>query len=174
MIRLLIVTAALLATGILTTISPATAVASELSQPKNKVVLIVSGQIAASNSPEGAAFDLDMLRALPQSSFVTKTIWTEGESTFTGVPLRALLDAVGATGKNLRAVALNDYAVDIPVADAVADGPLVAYSIDGRELPVRKRGPLWIVYPYDAKADYRSEVIYSRSIWQLKRIDVTE
>jgi len=174
MIRLLIATMALLAAGFLTTINPATAVASELPQPKNKVVLVVTGQIASSNSQEGAAFDLDMLRALPQSSFVTKTIWTEGENTFTGVPLRALLDAVGATGKNLRAVALNDYAVDIPVADAVADGPLVAYSIDGRELPVRNRGPLWIVYPYDAKADYRSEVIYSRSIWQLKRIDVTD
>ena len=71
-------------------------------------------------------------------------------------------------------MALNDYAVDIPVADAVEGGPIVAYEIDGKALPIRNRGPLWIVYPYDARADYRSEVVYARSIWQLDRLDIRD
>lgn len=141
---------------------------------ETKILLTVTGRIAAQHGPKGASFDLAALRALPQTSFQTKTIWTEGRPTFTGVSLRVLLDRVGATGRSIHAVALNDYAVDIPVADAVEGGPIVAYEIDGKALPVRNRGPLWIVYPYDARADYRSEVIYARSIWQLDRIDIRD
>jgi hypothetical protein len=39
-------------------------------------------------------------------------------------------------------------------------------------MTVRDKGPLWIVYPYDAKPEYRQELIYSRSIWQLDHIEV--
>ncbi|WP_252928140.1 hypothetical protein [Paracoccus sp. 08] len=43
----------------------------------------------------------------------------------------------------------------------------MAYLMDDREISVRDKGPLWIVYPYDADRQYQTEVIYSRSIWQL-------
>ena len=51
-------------------------------------------------------------------------------------------------------------------------GPIIAYMMNGEEMSVRNKGPLWLVYPYDLNHEYRSEVIYSRSIWQLDRIDV--
>jgi hypothetical protein len=54
----------------------------------------------------------------------------------------------------LRAKAINDYAIDIPLSDAVQGGPIVAYRLDGDTMSVRDKGPLWIVYPYDANADY--------------------
>ncbi len=146
--------------------------AGGLAPPSGKPVLTVSGAISVTNAPEGAVFDLAMLQAMPKAEFHTKTIWTDGDTTFTGVRLKDLLAAVGASGKTLHAIALNDYAVEIPVSDATADGPIVAYAVDGHALPVRNRGPLWIVYPYDAKVEYRSEVVYSRSIWQLNRIEV--
>ena len=60
----------------------------------------------------------------------------------------------------------------MPLTDAVEGGPIVAYRMDGETMSVRDKGPLWIVYPYDSDADYRTEVIYSRSIWQLDRIEV--
>jgi hypothetical protein len=44
--------------------------------------------------------------------------------------------------------------------------------MNGAEMSIRDKGPLWIVYPYDASDDFRSEVVYSRSIWQLDRIEV--
>jgi hypothetical protein len=40
-------------------------------------------------------------------------------------------------------------------------------------MSVRDKGPLWVIYPYDSD-DYRSEVIYSRSIWQLDRLEVVQ
>jgi hypothetical protein len=93
-------------------------------------------------------------------------------SEFTGVSLATLLETVGATGETLRAVALNDYAVEIPAGDAVAGGPILAYEMDGAAMSVRDKGPLWIVYPYDLSAEYRTEVVYARSIWQLSEVEV--
>jgi len=146
--------------------------ADELPQPTGDRILTVRGAISETNAAGQAVFDRAMLEALPTETFATSTIWTETVAEFTGVPLAALLDAVGAEGVRLRAVALNDYGVDIPISDAVAGGPIIAFAMDGREMSVRDKGPLWIVYPYDHSDAYRTEVIYSRSIWQLHEIEV--
>lgn len=114
------------------------------------------------------------LEALGPVTFETSTIWTEGVQSFTGVPLDALLDHLGVEGGVLRASAINDYTIEIPVDDAVPDGPILAYLRGGEPMSVRDKGPLWIVYPYDANPAYQSEVIYSRSIWQLDRIELAD
>ena len=44
----------------------------------------------------------------------------------------------------------------------------------GAPMSVRDKGPLWIVYPYDQNTDYQSEVVFSRSIWQLNRITIQQ
>jgi hypothetical protein len=36
---------------------------------------------------------------------------------------------------------------------------------------VRDKGPLWLVYPYDSVSAYQTEVIYARSIWQVKQME---
>ena len=93
-------------------------------------------------------------------------------STFTGCRMKDIVDYLGLTGGTIKALALNDYAVEIPVSDAVSDGPILAYAMDGATMSVRDKGPLWIVYPFDDKPEYRSEVIYTRAIWQLERFEV--
>ena len=140
--------------------------------PKGEVVLTLRGAIDETNQPGAAAFDLAMLQALPPVTVTTTTIWTEGEQTFTGVSLKALLDRFDAAGKAVEATALNDYFTEIPAEDIVDDGPIVAYMQNGNLLSVRDKGPLWIVYPYDSDGRWRSEVIYARSIWQLTSITV--
>jgi hypothetical protein len=37
---------------------------------------------------------------------------------------------------------------------------------------VRTKGPLFIVYPFDAAKELQSSTYYERSIWQLKAIEV--
>lgn len=163
---------ALLAGFALACLAPA-APADTLPAPTGPVILTVSGAIQHHNAKGLAQFDLDMLRALEAREVTTTTIWTEGELRFTGVSLDVLLDHLGAEGSTIEARAINDYAVEIPVSDATPEGALLAYEIDGAPMSRREKGPLWIVYPYDASADYRSDVIYSRSIWQLDRIEIT-
>ena len=148
------------------------AFAQTLKSPTGDVLLTVSGVIAVTNAGETAVFDRAMLEALPVVEFTTTTTWTDGPQTFTGVELHDLLDTLGVEEGTLRASAVNDYAVDIPVGDAVEGGPIVAYLLNGEPMSVRDKGPLWIVYPYDSRREYQSEVVYSRSIWQLDRMEV--
>ena len=131
-------------------------------------------RVTGTSNPEPIDFDLEMLMALDATTIETTTIWTEGPQVFQGVALNVLMDTLGVTEGTLLATAINDYTVEIPMSDAVAGGPIVAYKSNGAAMSVRDKGPLWVIYPYDSSAAYRSEVIYSRSIWQLDRIEIVE
>ncbi|TNF19230.1 MAG: oxidoreductase [Rhodobacteraceae bacterium] len=148
--------------------------ADHLRDPEGPVILTVSGAIAHHNAGDEARFDLDMLRALDAREVTTSTIWTEGAIRFTGVSLDVLLAHVGASGSTVAARAINDYTVEIPASDATPEGALLAYGMNGAPMSRRDKGPLWVIYPFDASVDYRSEVIYSRSIWQLDRMEIRE
>jgi hypothetical protein len=119
-------------------------------------------------------FDRAALEALGTETIETTTIWTEGSQVFEGVSLARLAQEIGAQDGKLLATAINDYTVEIPLSDAMENGPIVAMTMNGAAMSVRDKGPLWVIYPYDSNADYRSEVIYSRSIWQLDRIEVVQ
>ena len=146
--------------------------ARALPPPKGKVVLSLVGALGQTNADGRADFDMAMLEALPQHSFTTTTPWFKDARRFSGPLLRDVLAAAGAKGTSLRAVALNDYKVDIPVEDALRHKVLMATRLDGQPMPVREKGPLFIIYPYDASADLRSERFYSRSAWQLRRLEI--
>ncbi len=133
------------------------------------ILLTVSGDVETTQS---LTFDEFALMALPVTTIETSTIWTDGVQSFTGVSLSDLMDVLGVDNGTLLATAINDYTVEIPVSDAVEGGPIIAYLMNGDAMPVRDKGPLWIIYPYDSSAEYRSEVVYSRSIWQLDRIEI--
>ncbi|MHA6325969.1 putative pterin-binding protein [Roseivivax sp. CAU 1753] len=151
-----------------------TASAQPLPQPTGPVVLTVTGDIAHTNRGDTAVFDLAMLEALGKRTIWTSTIWTDGKIAFAGLSLDVLIDRLGITGDTIVARALNDYAVEIPTSDATPDGPIIAYEKNGRFIPRREQGPLWIIYPYDSAPEYRTEVIHSRSVWQMVRIEVPE
>ncbi|SER99507.1 hypothetical protein SAMN04490244_104323 [Tranquillimonas rosea] len=148
--------------------------AQDLPAPEGEPILTVTGAIGVTNDGDAAVFDRAMLEGLDPVQIVTETIWTDGVQTFTGVPLARLIEAVDAEGAMLSAKAINDYAVEIPRSDWVEDGPILAYLNNGTPMSVRDKGPLWVIYPYDDNPDYQTEVVYSRSIWQLNRIEVTD
>ena len=99
-------------------------------------------------------------------------MWTEGMQSFEGVSLHSLLDMLDVTSGTVIASAVNDYRIEIPIAEITPDAPIIAYMHNGEEMSVRDKGPLWIVYPYDSDSQYQSEVVFSRSIWQLNRIEI--
>jgi hypothetical protein len=133
------------------------------------VVLTVTGRVGGAAWHE---FTLAALEALPAREIRTTTPWTDGVQQFTGVRLRDLLEAVGAQGASLAMTALNDYTVEIPAAEAGRYDVIVAYRRNGSAMPVRDKGPLWIVYPLDQHAELRDAEHQARMIWQLRRIDV--
>lgn len=146
-------------------------VPSARAQAQEPVLLTIEG---ADGAGAPVTFTLSQLRALGETTFETETIWTSGVQTFTGVSLHTLVSHLGLSSGVLEARAINDYMVEVPLSDAVEGGPIIAYERNGAEMSVRSKGPLWLVYPYDSNAAYKTEVIYSRSIWQLDRIAVRQ
>ncbi len=136
------------------------------------VILTITGAIRLRNDRDAASFDLPLLEALPRNSFSTRTPWYPQPRKFTGVPVRDLLAAVGATGTTLVALALNDYRVSIPADDLTRNDALLAYRLDDKPLAVRDKGPLAIIYPFDERPELRTAVHFSRAIWQLRSLHV--
>lgn len=140
--------------------------------PVGRVILEVSGAISHTNGDGKARFDRAALEAMASSSLTTSTPWTKGLQTFDGFPLAALLTAVGASGTSLKAIALNDYAATLPIADSVAAGAFVAIRQNGEPMSVRDRGPLWIVFPYDSDRRLTTDAYLNRSVWQIRQLVV--
>ncbi len=129
--------------------------AHALEAPTGTVVLTLTGQLRTPNAGQEARFDMAMLERLPQRDL-----------------LRDVLRAAGARGTVLRARALNDYHVDIPYQDTQRFDIIIARLLDGAPMLVRDRGPLFVIYPFDAHAELRNAIYYSRSAWQLRSIEV--
>lgn len=143
-----------------------------LEAPGGRVVLSITGGVEAGQARGRADFDMAMLEALPQASFVTGAPWYERPHRFTGPLLREVLKAAGARGKTLRAIALNEYHVEIPFDDALRFEVIVARLLDGEPIPVRAKGPLLIIYPFDGNPAVNTAVYQARSAWQLRTIEV--
>ncbi len=123
---------------------------------------------------EETTFTRADLEALGTEEFETTTIWTEGIQHFRGVPLGALAARFDVGADGFRAVAINDYIIDIPRDDAREGAALLALEANGEPMSVRDRGPIWLVYPYDSDPVFQTEVIYARSVWQLTRLEVLD
>ncbi|MDX8355314.1 molybdopterin-dependent oxidoreductase [Cognatiyoonia sp. IB215182] len=117
---------------------------------------------------------LETLESLDQTTFTTTTIWTDGDVQFSGVSLKALLAYLDLDGQSLEMVALNDYAVSMPVAELEDGAPILATRMNGETMSVRDKGPYWVVFPYDSDPKYSTETNYARSIWQLNRLKVVD
>ncbi|PXW93555.1 hypothetical protein C7444_11966 [Sphaerotilus hippei] len=140
--------------------------------PAGRVILSITGQVGKPNAGAQADFDMDMIAALKQVSFTTTTPWHQGARRFTGPLLRDVLAEAGARGTTVRAIALNDYKVDVPFEDAQTHELILARLLDGKPMTVREKGPLFLVYPYDSDPELKSQRYYNRSAWQLRRLEV--
>lgn len=118
-------------------------------------------------------FDMGALQRLPQRDIVTATPWYDRPRKFTGPLLRDVLAAAGTKGTQLKAIALNDYAVEIPVADAMTYDVIIARLLDNQPMPRREKGPLFIIYPFDEQTGLRKQLYFTRCAWQLRHLVVT-
>ncbi|MFM2057278.1 MAG: hypothetical protein RLY71_1663 [Pseudomonadota bacterium] len=139
-----------------------------LSVAQSATVLTVRSAGGASHK-----FDMAALERMAQRNIVTATPWYDRPHKFTGPLLRDVLAAAGAKGTMLKAIALNDYAVEIPVADAQKHDVIVARLLDDQPMPRREKGPLFIIYPFDEQTELRKQIYFTRCAWQLKEIEVS-
>jgi hypothetical protein len=146
--------------------------AAGLPAPTGHVILRVSGKIGVTNAGAEAHFDRAMLEALGPFGFTTHTPWDDGPVRFDGVKMSAVMQAVQPAGQTVVATALNDYQTRIPISDFTTYDVLLALKRDGEYMSVRNKGPLFIVYPFDANPNLQSQQYYGRCAWQLDRMTV--
>lgn len=132
--------------------------------------LTVSGKIGEGGPTRSVVLDLAALERLPQHSFSTNSPWTKRPHKYTGPLLRDVLALVKSSGTQIHAIALNEYKVTIPVEDARRFDMILAHRIDDKPIPIRERGPFFVIYPFDQRPELQGVDYYNRSIWQLKSI----
>ncbi|MEQ8442875.1 MAG: molybdopterin-dependent oxidoreductase [Alphaproteobacteria bacterium] len=149
------------------------AMAGELPEPTGPEILVVDGAISVTNRGGTAVLDHRMLSDIDTNRFTTGNPWDGTVSTFEGIRLSRLLEALGASGSGqILVAALDGYVAEIPVSDFVQYEPMLAWSRDGERMTVRGKGPLWLVYPYDSFQELAGETYSARSVWQVERITV--
>jgi len=146
--------------------------AGEFARPAGKVLLTLSGNIENTNEAGKAVFDIASLEKLGMVSFKTTSPWYDGRTTFTGIPLQKLMDYVGAKGSVVKVTALNDYTTEIPLSDFKKYNVILALKINGEYMRIRDKGPLFVVYPYDSIPELNNQIYYSRSAWQVSRMNI--
>ncbi len=104
--------------------------------------LTIEGQVT-----RPASFSLADLKALPSRTQITKHTCEEGWSAiseWTGVPLRTVLEAAGirSSGRFVNFFAFDDVAEGIDMFDALHPQTILAYAMNGRDLPVGHGAPL--------------------------------
>lgn len=146
--------------------------ACSLAPAKGDVVLSVDGMINECNDGLEVHLDRAMIDALPKKEIKTENPWDHGPSTYEGVLLRDLMKYVKADGKTATFIALNDYRADLPIADMDKYDVILAYKRDGVDLPVRDKGPFFVVFPFTDVPELATEARYAQSVWQVNKITI--
>ena len=60
----------------------------------------------------------------------------------------------------------------LSMEDADKFDVILAHQMNGKAIPVKTKGPLFIVYPFDSKPELQTSTYYERSAWQLKSLTI--
>jgi hypothetical protein len=116
-------------------------------------------------------FDLETLEALPQASVKADFPMGGAVVEFTGPLLADVLAAAGASGEKVTVQAMDGYAVEVPAAELVEKGAVVALARDGKPLGIGGFGPTQIVFPRAEREDLKG-MNDDWWIWQIYHIKV--
>ena len=139
-------------------------------QPSGTVALEVTGALSRPNSGSKVQFDLATLERLGLREGVVFEPWEKTNMRFTGVDLVHLLDSVGASqnATSVHLTALDDYQVDLAMAEIRSGTVILATRQDGAPIPLDKGGPTRIVFGPDAKSGENPD----QWIWSIAQIEI--
>jgi hypothetical protein len=139
--------------------------------PSTEPVLTVTGLIDVTNGGNALRLDAGTLDSLGRLRLTVYEPWVKQTLNFQGVWLGDLLRIArpDPAAMTVHITALDDYQVNLPLADVLAGGVLLATRDgDGHPIPVEDGGPTRIVFaegvPSGASAD--------QWIWSLATIDI--
>jgi len=159
---------------IYTVVTPATLQpGSVIPLPPADPILTVTGKVGTTNSDQAIVMDR---ATIEQAGLVEYTVidpFEEKAVRYQGVLMRDLLALwqVADDAQTVQFVALNDYTIDIPIADFTDYPVLFALQADGVYMEPDYRGPAMLVYPVD-QYEFDAMVVQRKWIWQIKAINI--
>lgn len=146
---------------------------SAIPAPEDEVILTITGKIGAANVDDSIQMDLKTIEAAGLVDYTVEDPFENKEITYRGPLMSDLLALwkVPDDATTLHMVALNDYAIDVPLSDLRQYPVIFALQADGEYLPVSTRGPAMLVYPYN-DFEFEQSVYNDYWIWQIKSIEV--
>ena len=60
------------------------------------------------------------------------------------------------------------------MGDATEFDTMLAVAINGEPMSIRDKGPIFMIYPFDTNPELYNEKYFSRSVWQIRAIEVIE
>ena len=140
--------------------------------PSGEVVLTVTGALSRPNVGSNVQFDMATLERLGLREGVVFEPWEKIDMRFTGVDLQRLLDSVGASANaaTIHITALDDYQVDLSMAEVRSGTIILATRQDGALIPVDNGGPTRIVFGTGTKSGENPD----QWVWSVAQIDIRE
>ena len=120
---------------------------------------------------DAVAVDFATLDALAGKTYTVTEPFEKKQITFKGVDLWQVLRSAGvpASATSVHIVALDDYGVDLSVADLRAGGVILATQADGQPIPLDHGGPTRVVFLEGVDAGANPD----QWIWSLAHITVS-
>ena len=138
------------------------------------VILTVTGKIGTTNGDKQIVMDRDMIESVGQVEYKVTDPFETKDYVYRGPLMSDLLDLwkVSSDATTMQVIALDDYAVKVPIADLRKYPVLFALQQDGQYMPVSTRGPAMLVFPYN-NFEFNQTVYNDYWAWQIKAIDIS-
>ncbi len=139
---------------------------------------LMSGALASSltitttNGATLAVLDRPTIESMGMRSVETATPWTGGPAHFQGVPVADVLARTGAGGRNVTALAFDDYAVTLTAQTIARYSPIIATRLNGELLTLDNKGPFWIIFDFDDVSEEAAIELRSLAVWHLIEFEV--
>lgn len=153
--------------------APSLAAGLSIPLPSDEPILTVTGLIGTTNIDDKIVMDRTTIEQVGLVEYATTDPTEKKVITFRGVLMRDLLDLwqVPESAETMQLTALNDYQVELPIAELRNYPILFALMADGQYMERNYRGPAMIVYPID-QYDFQDTRIAKKWIWQIEEIEV--
>ncbi|MGX6607314.1 molybdopterin-dependent oxidoreductase [Micromonosporaceae bacterium Da 78-11] len=139
--------------------------------PVGTALFTMTGKVSTTNRGSVLAFDQRTVESLGMVQVELFEPWTKADMEFRGVWLKDIVAvaAVPADATRLHITALDDYTVDLELADVRAGGILLATRAgDGSSIPIDEGGPSRVVFLDGVAAGANAD----QWVWSVKEISV--
>ncbi len=142
--------------------------------PSGEAIVTISGAISAKNSGETLVLDMATLEKFGLVKYDVNDPWLNAKNTYTGVLMSEFLKIIGASPSATTVVltALDDYQVEIPIADIQKWPILLATQTNDEYMTLENNGPTRIIYPFDDYSEIDQVATKDLWVWNIKTIEV--